>query len=116
MSTGEQPLRIIGNESNQVYEIEPGSNTQKTTSTSTEEGKSKEQPVADNSNAATQTANNDLATNDGAVIETLDTAFHNKPGIVEGINLSGSNRADYYEGQSYGQSDAAEEINPSPTK
>ena len=107
MHTGEEPLRIIGNESNQVYEIEPGGNPQQSAA-GAEKDKAKEQPVADNSNAATP-PNNDLATNDGGIAESLDTAFHNKPGMVEGINPSGSNRADYYEAQSYGQSDAEEE-------
>lgn len=112
MSTGEEPLRIIGNESNQVYEIELGSNPQQPPATGTAKEGVKEQPVADNSTAATPPANNDLATNDGGVIETLDTAFHNRPGVAEGINPSGSNRSDYYEGRSYGQSDAAEEMKP----
>lgn len=52
----------------------------------------------------------EIATNDGSVIETLDTAFHGKPGWSEGENLSGSNRADYYEARSYGKSDAEEEL------
>lgn len=53
---------------------------------------------------------NDVATNDGSVVETLDTAFHNKPGWSEGENLSGSDRADYYEARSDGKSDAEEEL------
>jgi hypothetical protein len=52
----------------------------------------------------------EIATNDGSVIETLDTAFHGKPGWSEGENLSGSNRADYYEARSNGKSDAEEEL------
>lgn len=54
--------------------------------------------------------NNEIATNDGSIIETLDTALHGKPGWVEGENLSGSSRADYYEAQSYGKSDSEEEV------
>ncbi len=59
------------------------------------------------------TAGNDtpeIATNDGSVIETLDTAFHGIPGWSEGENISGSNRADYYEARSNGKSDAEEEL------
>ena len=59
------------------------------------------------------TAGNDtpeIATNDGSVIETLDTAFHGVPGWSDGENISGSNRADYYEARSNGKSDAEEEM------
>src|SRR5215204_534585 len=52
----------------------------------------------------------EIATNDGSVIETLDTAFHGIPGWSEGENISGSNRADYYEARSNGKSDAEEEL------
>lgn len=52
----------------------------------------------------------EITTNDGSVIETLDTAFHGQPGWSEGENLSGSNRADYYEARSYGKSDSEEEL------
>lgn len=52
----------------------------------------------------------EIATNDGSVIETLDTAFHGTPGWSEGENLSGSNRADYYEARSNGKSDSEEEL------
>lgn len=52
----------------------------------------------------------EIATNDGSVIETLDTALHGKPGWSEGENLSGSNRADYYEARSYGKTDVEEEL------
>src|ERR1051325_11487152 len=107
MSTEEESQKIIGNESNQVYQLEPDGNTREPRSIDAEKDESKEQLVADNPNAATQPTNNDLATNDGGIVETLDTAFHNKPSVTEGINPSGSNRADYYEGKSYGQSDAA---------
>lgn len=52
----------------------------------------------------------EIATNDGSVIETLDTAFHGKPGWSEGENPSGSSRADYYEARSQGKSDSEEEL------
>ena len=52
----------------------------------------------------------EIATNDGSVIETLDTALHGIPGWSEGENISGSNRADYYEARSYGKSDSEEEM------
>ena len=52
----------------------------------------------------------EIATNDGSVVETLDTAFHGKPGWSEGENPSGSNRADYYEARSTGKSDTEEEV------
>ena len=52
----------------------------------------------------------EITTDDGSVIETLDTAFHGEPGWAEGNNISGSNRADYYEARSYGKSDAEEEL------
>lgn len=52
----------------------------------------------------------EIATNDGSVIETLDTAFHGTPGWSEGENISGSNRADYYEARSNGKSDVEEEL------
>lgn len=52
----------------------------------------------------------EIATNDGSVIETLDTAFHGTPGWSEGENISGSNRADYYEARSNGKSDSEEEV------
>lgn len=55
-------------------------------------------------------ANKDVATNDGSVVETLDTAFHDVPGFNGGENLSGSNRADYYEARSQSKSDTEEEL------
>ena len=55
-------------------------------------------------------SNNEIATNDGSIIETLDTALHGKPGWVEGENPSGSSRADYYEARSNGKSDSEEEV------
>lgn len=110
MATENDPIQIIGNESNNVYEIEPGktSDTQQR-NTSTEKEKT-EQPVTNASTEEAPPINNDLATNDGSIVETLDTAFHNKPGVAEGENLSGSDRADYYEAWSQGKSDAEEEI------
>ncbi|MBD0288826.1 MAG: hypothetical protein ICV51_16980 [Flavisolibacter sp.] len=71
----------------------------------------------DNNNAAasedkktSEGHNTEIATNDGSVTETLDTAFHGTPGWSEGENLSGSNRADYYESRSYGKTDVEEEL------
>jgi|GEM_PF-4751532 len=52
----------------------------------------------------------EIATNDGSIIETLDTVFHGAPGWSEGENISGSNRADYYEARSNGKSDSEEEV------
>ena len=52
----------------------------------------------------------EIATNDGTVIETLDTALHGTPGWAEGENPSGSSRADYYEARSNGKSDSEEEL------
>ena len=52
----------------------------------------------------------EIAANDGSVTETLDTAFHGKPGWAEGENPSGSNRADYYESRSQGKTDSEEEL------
>ena len=52
----------------------------------------------------------EITTNDGSVIETLDTAFHGTPGWSDGENISGSNRADYYEARSNGKSDSEEEV------
>ena len=52
----------------------------------------------------------EITTNDGSVIETLDTTLHGKPGWSEGENPSGSNRADYYERRSQGKSDSEEEM------
>ena len=55
-------------------------------------------------------ATNDLANNDGSVVETLDTALHGKPGWSEENSIAGSNRADYYEARSYGKADDKEEL------
>ena len=117
MNTREEPLRIIGNESNQVFELEPGSSTPAPKETATQkEDKPGEQPSWNNPPEAAPQPSNDLATNDGGVIGTLDTAFHNKSGVAESTNLSGSNRADYYETPAYGQSNAEEEVPPSSTQ
>jgi len=51
----------------------------------------------------------EITNNDGSVIETLDTDFHNKPGYIHNHSLAGSNRADYYEKRSQGKSDTEEE-------
>jgi hypothetical protein len=54
---------------------------------------------------------NDVATNDGSVVETLDTAFHDVPGYnSHEDNISGSNRTDYYEARSNSKSDTEEEL------
>ena len=58
----------------------------------------------------------DVATNTGTTIDTLDAAFHNALGMAKGNELTGSKRAAYYESNSYGKSDAEEELdamNPS---
>src|SRR4051794_6400789 len=51
----------------------------------------------------------EVTNNDGSIIETLDTAFHNKPGYIKDHSIAGSNRADYYEARSQGKSDVEEE-------
>src|SRR5690242_18549162 len=51
----------------------------------------------------------EITNNDGSVIETLDTDFHNQPGYITDHSLAGSNRADYYEKRSQGKSDTEEE-------
>ncbi len=111
MGASEQPLKIIGNESNQVYEIEPGHGTkEQMPAPSAQEQQTNKEHVAEELGNAPQQPSNDLATNDGSIVETLDTAFHQKPGVAESENPSGSNRADYYELRSNGQTDAEEEI------
>ena len=52
---------------------------------------------------------NEITNNDGSIIETLDTDFHNRPGYIGEHSLAGSNRADYYEKRSQGMSDTEEE-------
>jgi hypothetical protein len=51
----------------------------------------------------------EVTNNDGSIIETLDTAFHNQPGVIKDHSPAGSNRAEYYEAKSQGKSDAEEE-------
>ncbi|MDQ3844560.1 MAG: hypothetical protein M3342_11185 [Bacteroidota bacterium] len=65
---------------------------------------------ADKDKQTSEGHHTEIATNDGSVTETLDTAFHGTPGWSEGENLSGSNRADYYESRSYGKTDVEEEL------
>lgn len=67
-------------------------------------------PVSGSDEPIPHNKTDEIATNDGSVIETLDTALHGKPGWSEGENPSGSNRADYYEARSTGRSDAEEEM------
>ena len=52
----------------------------------------------------------EITNNDGSVVETLDTAFHNKPGYIAEHSPAGSNRAGYYEARSDGKSDSDEEL------
>lgn len=54
--------------------------------------------------------NHELANDDGSIVETLDTAFHGEPGMIDGHSIAGSNRADYYEARSQGKSDSEEEL------
>ena len=108
MSKEEQPLIIIGNESNMVHEIEPARDSAAPAATPTAQEETGEQAWPDQPVSVPQPGN-DLANNDGSIAGTLDTAFHQKQGVTEGINPSGSNRADEYESRAYGQSDAAEE-------
>ena len=110
MANENKPLRIIGNESNRIYQMEPDNNTQSQKPEASSEERP-EQAAANPVNNNLPPYSNDLATNDGAVVETLDTAFHNKPGVAEGENPSGSDRADYYEVRADGKSDAEEEVN-----
>src|SRR5215218_12596 len=111
MATPEKTIQIIGNESNSVTEIEASERTQTAAQqTTAEKVRAAEEGEANSLNPAAQRTNNEVATNDGAVIETLDTDFHGKPGVAEGENLSGSDRADYYEARSYGKTDAEEEL------
>lgn len=111
MANEEQPLRIIGNESNMIYQMEPGNNTQPQPSEAANE-KRDDQGAENTTRNDSPPYSNDLATNDGAVVETLDTAFHNKPGVSERENPSASDRADLYERRPDGNSDAEEEVNP----
>ncbi|HUP12350.1 MAG TPA: hypothetical protein VM187_09070 [Niastella sp.] len=99
----EQPLQATDTKNN------PGTND--TNARLREQNANAEQHQPSDASATFDRESNDeIATNDGAIIETLDTAFHNKPGVAEGSNISGSNRADYYESRSYGKTDAEEEL------
>ena len=110
MATENQPIKIIANESNTVTELDNVSGAQASEpNTTADKEKASHQPMAEGS-TQTERSNHEIATDDGAVIETLDTAFHNKPGVAEGLNLSGSDRADYYEARSYGKTDSEEEL------
>ncbi len=51
-----------------------------------------------------------LATNSGSTTGTLDGAFRNALHVVKENNLTGSNRASFYEAASTGKSDAEEEL------
>jgi len=111
MATDEKKIQIIGNESNHVFEIEPGGTPHgPEPNTTAEKVREKEQLAATFSETGTPRTNDEIANNDGSLIETLDTAFHNKPGVAEGTNESGSNRAGYYEERSQGKTDAEEEL------
>jgi len=103
----EKIIQIIGNESNNVFEVEAGDNAHSSEGNTTAEKVAEAEHL---STAAAQRSNDEVATNDGAIIETLDTAFHHKPGVAEGENISGSDRADYYEAHSQGKSDSEEEL------
>jgi hypothetical protein len=61
-------------------------------------------------NQADEQSENDLATNAGTTTDTLDAVFHNALRVETGNNLSGSNRADFYEAGLTGKSDAEEEL------
>jgi hypothetical protein len=108
MQKDNDPTKIIGNESNNEYVIEPGT-TRTLEPNATESNNKLTQPLDNAPTGEVPPINNDLATNDGSVVETLDTAFHNKPGVAEGENPSGSDRADYYEAHEQGKSDAEQE-------
>ena len=110
MATEDQPVRIISNESNHVTEIESGPDAPSTAQQTTAEKVAAKEQQARDFGAIEERSQCEITTNDGAVVETLDTAFHNKPGVAEGENLSGSDRADYYEARSYGKSDVEEEL------
>ena len=111
MAEEEKKIEIIANESNHVIEVENGGVTHTAASNTTaDKVKAAEQLEEKLSNPAADRNNDEVATNDGGVIETLDTDFHGKPGVAEGENLSGSDRADYYEARSQGKTDAEEEL------
>jgi hypothetical protein len=82
----------------------PLSNTQNKATKQTNEAGSNELNLSD------EQADDEVTNNDGSIVETLDTAFHNEPGVIKDHSIAGSNRADYYEAQSQGKSDAEEEL------
>lgn len=65
--------------------------------------------IKGDTSTAVRLSDNDVATNSGSTINTLDTAFHDIPDHLNDP-LSGSNRADLYETRSYGKTDAEEEM------
>jgi len=64
----------------------------------------------DNQMLPAEQTGEEVTNNDGSISETLDTAFHNQPGAIKNHSIAGSNRADYYEAESQGKSDAEEEL------
>jgi hypothetical protein len=110
MATDEQPVRIISNESNFETQIESGPDVPPAAQQTTAEKVAAKEQQENGLGAIEERHQGEITTNDGAVVETLDTAFHNKPGVAEGENLSGSDRAGYYESRSYGKSDVEEEL------
>jgi hypothetical protein len=111
MAEQNKTIQIIGNESNNTFEVEGGNNAPAATpNTNAQKVKDAEQLDASFASHPAERHNDEIATNDGSVIETLDTDFHGKPGVSEGENLSGSDRADYYEARSQGKTDSEEEL------
>ena len=111
MDEQNKTIKIIGNESNNTFEVEGGNKAPAATpNTNAQKVKDAEQLDASLATGSAERHNDEIATNDGSVIETLDTDFHGKPGVSEGENLSGSDRADYYEARSQGKTDSEEEL------
>jgi hypothetical protein len=111
MAEQDKTIQIIGNESNNTFEVEAGgSSPAAEPNTNAQKVKEAEQLEVSFESGSAERHNDEIATNDGSVIETLDTDFHGKPGVSEGENLSGSDRADYYESRSQGKTDAEEEL------
>jgi hypothetical protein len=104
--------RLPDQQSDQINESTNAGNPNENTNTTDTEDNYKSwntRDALDESNLKA-IATNDVATNDGSTIESLDTALHNKPGYAEGETISGSNRADFYEARSGGKSDVEEEL------
>lgn len=59
---------------------------------------------------ATDYTSNDTATDTGTTEDTLDAALHNALEINHNNSLTGSNRADFYEANDAGESDAQQEL------